>query len=78
MVLRKRLEQNYRQYFSDLCKVGDANMDGNVDFEEWLDIINEIISQLKEKNEFPEWFEGLFKAIWRSCEFFSKKKKIKI
>ena len=30
-VLRKRLEQHFQKYFWDLCAVGDANNDGNID-----------------------------------------------
>lgn len=30
-VLRKRLEQHFQKYFWDLCAVGDANKDGNID-----------------------------------------------
>jgi hypothetical protein len=31
--------------------------------------MNDIISGLKEKNEFPEWYEGLHKALFRANEF---------
>ena len=31
--------------------------------------MNDIIGGLKEKNEFPEWYEGLHKALWRANEF---------
>jgi hypothetical protein len=44
----------------------------HVDFihpEEWLDVMNDIIGGLKEKNEFPEWYEGLHKALFRANEF---------
>ena len=37
-ILRKRLEQNFREYFKDLCEHGDTNKDGNIDMEEWLDV----------------------------------------
>ena len=37
-ILRKRLEQNFREYFRDLCEHGDTNKDGNIDMEEWLDV----------------------------------------
>lgn len=66
------LEQNYQKYFSDLCKLADANGDGDVDLEEWLDIMNNIIKYLKENDSFPEWFEGLYKALFRSNDFFGK------
>lgn len=68
-ILRKRLEQNFQKYFWGLCAVGDANRDGNIDLDEWLDVINDIISGLKDKEMFPEWYEGLHKALWRSYEF---------
>lgn len=85
-VLRKRLEQHFQKYFWDLCAVGDANKDGNIDLgmfsrymfllivcvdnqDEWLDVMNDIIGGLKDKNEFPEWYEGLHKALWRANEF---------
>ena len=31
--------------------------------------MNDIIGGLKEKNEFPEWYEGLHKALFRANEF---------
>jgi len=37
--------------------------------DEWLDVMNDIIGGLKEKNEFPEWYEGLHKALYRANEF---------
>ena len=37
--------------------------------DEWLDVMNDIIGGLKEKNEFPEWYEGLHKALFRANEF---------
>ena len=55
-ILRKRLEQNFQKYFWDLCEVGDANKDGNIDLEEWLDVMNDI----------------LHKALFRSNEFYGK------
>jgi hypothetical protein len=64
------LEQNFQKYFWDLCEVGDANKDGNIDLDEWLDVMNDIIIHLKENNKFPEWYEGLHKALFRSNEFF--------
>ena len=73
-VLRKRLEQNFQKYFWDLCEVGDANKDGCIDLEEWLDVMNDIIIHLKENKTFPEWFEGLHKALFRSNEFFGIQK----
>lgn len=71
-ILRKRLEQNFQKYFWDLCEVGDANKDGNIDLEEWLDVMNDIIIHLKENGKFPEWYEGLHKALFRSNEFYGK------
>jgi Ca2+-binding EF-hand superfamily protein len=68
-VLRKRIEQNFQKYFWDLCAVGDANNDGNIDLDEWLDVMNNIVKILKETNKFPEWYEGLHQAIFRSVEF---------
>jgi len=69
-ILRKRLEQNFQKYFWDLCEVGDANKDGNIDLEEWLDVMNDIIIHLKQNGKFPEWYEGLHKALFRSNEFY--------
>ncbi len=80
------MEQHFQKYFWDLCAVGDANKDGNIDLgtfefflfsnrlyfwtiEEWLDVMNDIIGGLKSKNEFPEWYEGLHKALFRANEF---------
>lgn len=71
-ILRKRLEQNFQKYFWDLCEVGDANKDGNIDLEEWLDVMNDIIIHLKQNGKFPEWYEGLHKALFRSNEFYGK------
>ena len=34
--------------------------------------MNDIIGGLKEKNEFPEWYEGLHKALFRANEFLGK------
>lgn len=31
--------------------------------------MNDIIGGLKDKNEFPEWYEGLHKALFRANEF---------
>jgi len=76
-ILRKRLEQHYQKYFWDLCEVGDANKDGNIDLDEWLDVMNDIIAHLKEKSTFPEWYEGLHKGLWRSNEFFDDKNVLK-
>jgi len=72
-ILRRRLEQNFQAYFKDLCTHGDANKDGNIDLEEWLDVMNNIIEHLKSKHTFPEWYEGLHKALFRSSEFFDDK-----
>ena len=69
-ILRKRLEQNFQKYFWDLCAVGDANQDGVIDYDEWLDVMNDIVRQVKENKAFPEWYEGLHKALWRSNEFY--------
>lgn len=68
--MRKRLEQNFQKYFWDLCEVGDANKDGNIDLDEWLDVMNDIISHIKTEHKFPEWYEGLHKSLFRSNEFF--------
>ncbi|CAF1137646.1 unnamed protein product [Adineta steineri] len=72
-VLRKRLEDQFKKYFWDLCAVGDANNDGNIDLDEWLDVVNGIISNLKIRNEFPEWFEGLYKALFRATEILDER-----
>lgn len=40
--------------------------------DEWLNVINDIIGGLKEKNEFPEWYEGLHRALYRANEFLGK------
>ena len=34
--------------------------------------MNDIIGGLKDKNEFPEWYEGLHKALFRANEFLGK------
>jgi len=34
--------------------------------------MNDIIAGLKDKNEFPEWYEGLHKALFRAHEFLGK------
>ncbi len=70
LIVRKRLEQNFQKYFWDLCEVGDANKDGNIDLDEWLDVMNDIILHLKTQGTFPDWYEGMHKAIFRSNEFF--------
>lgn len=41
--------------------------------DEWLDVMNDIIGGLKDKNEFPEWYEGLHKALYRANEFLGNK-----
>jgi len=41
--------------------------------EEWLDVMNGIIGGLKDKNEFPEWYEGLHKALFRANEFLDER-----
>lgn len=89
-ILRKRVEQQFQKYFWDLCAVGDANNDGNIDLgtvifvffaliyiyfiriDEWLDVMNDVIGGLKEKNQFPEWYEGIHKALYRANEFLGK------
>ena len=71
-IVRKRLEQNFQKYFWDLCEVGDANKDGNIDVDEWLDVMNDIVGQVRNNNTFPEWYEGLHKAVFRSEELYSK------
>ena len=76
-IVRKRLEQNFQKYFWDLCEVGDANKDGNIDLDEWLDVMNDIIIHLKQNNQFPEWYEGLHKALWRSNEFYDERDVLK-
>ncbi|CAF1013523.1 unnamed protein product [Didymodactylos carnosus] len=73
-ILRKRLEQHFQKYFWDLCAVGDANNDGQIDLDEWLDVMNDVIGGLKEKNEFPEWYEGLHKALYRANEFMDERR----
>jgi len=40
--------------------------------DEWLDVMNDIIGGLKDKNEFPEWYEGLHKELFRANEFLGK------
>ncbi|CAF2391830.1 unnamed protein product [Rotaria sp. Silwood2] len=72
-ILRKRTEQHFQKYFWDLCAIGDANNDGNIDLDEWLDVMNDIIGGLKDKNEFPEWYEGLHKALFRANEFLDER-----
>jgi len=68
-VLRKSLEKDFQQYFADLREKGDVNQDGNIDIEEWLDVMDEIIYHLKKENAFPEWYEGLIKVLFRSHNF---------
>jgi len=41
--------------------------------DEWLDVMNDIIGGLKDKNEFPEWYEGLHKALYRANEFLDER-----
>ena len=38
--------------------------------------MNDIIGGLKDKNEFPEWYEGLHKALYRANEFMGNWKSI--
>jgi Ca2+-binding EF-hand superfamily protein len=68
-ILRKRVEQNFQKYFADLCEVGDANGDGQIDIEEWLDVMNKVIKHLKDKKCFPDWYDGLHKSLFRANEF---------
>jgi Ca2+-binding EF-hand superfamily protein len=68
-ILRKRVEQNFQKYFWDLCAVGDANNDGQIDLEEWMDVMNDIVKQLKTQKTFPEWYESLHKSLFRANEF---------
>jgi len=68
-VLRKSLEKDFAQYFRDLCEKGDINQDGNIDLEEWLDVMDEIVYHLRKENKFPEWYTGLIKVLFRSHEF---------
>ena len=42
--------------------------------DEWLDVMNDIIGGLKDKNEFPEWYEGLHKALFRANEFLGEQR----
>lgn len=42
--------------------------------EEWLDVMNDIIGGLKDKNQFPEWYEGLHRALFRANEFLGNNK----
>ncbi|CAF1066398.1 unnamed protein product [Adineta ricciae] len=72
-VLRKRLEQHFQNYFRELLKVGDSNQDGNIDLNEWLNVVDDVVNDLKKTNEFPGWFEDLFKALWRANEFLDEK-----
>lgn len=76
-ILRKRVEQNFQKYFWDLCAAGDANGDGNIDLDEWLDVMNEIIKHVKDTNNFPEWYEGLHKSVFRAHEFFDDRNILK-
>ena len=69
-IVRKRLEQNFQKYFWDLCEVGDANKDGNIDLDEWLDVMDDIISHLRVNKSFPDWYEALHKLLFRSQEFY--------
>jgi hypothetical protein len=71
-ILRKRVEQNFQKYFWDLCAVGDANNDGNIDLDEWLDVMNDIVKYLKDNGKFPEWYEGLHKSLFRANEFLGE------
>ncbi len=69
-IVRLRTEQNFKKYFADLCEKGDANGDGDIDLDEWLDVMDSIIGNLRQTDMFPEWYEGLHKALFRSNEFF--------
>ena len=63
-IVRLRTEQNFKKYFTDLCEKGDANGDGDIDLNEWLDVMDSIIGNLRETDVFPEWYEGLHKALF--------------
>ncbi|CAF0864067.1 unnamed protein product [Brachionus calyciflorus] len=76
-ILRKRVEQNFQKYFWDLCEVGDLNKDGAIDLDEWLDVMNDIILHVREQGSFPEWYEGLHKALFRANEFFDDRNVLK-
>lgn len=71
-ILRKRVEQNFQKYFSDLCEAGDANGDGQIDIDEWLDVMNKIIKHLKDTKTFPDWYESLHKSLFRANEFMGR------
>ena len=71
-IFRDILEKDYHKYFADLCEVADSNKDGNIDLDEWIDMMNGIIGDLKRTNKFPEWYEGLHHAVWRCSEFSSR------
>ncbi|CAF1056978.1 unnamed protein product [Adineta ricciae] len=76
-VLRKRLEQHFQKFFWELLKVGDSNQDGDIDLNEWLNVLDDVVNDLKKTNEFPDWFEDLFKSLWRANEFFNEKAVLK-
>ena len=75
-IVRLRTEQNFKKYFTDLCEKGDANGDGDIDLDEWLDVMDSIIGNLRETDVFPEWYEGLHKNVFRSNEFFGKLREV--
>lgn len=76
-IVRKRLEQNFQKYFFDLCEVGDANKDGDIDLDEWLDVMNDVVAYIKKNDKFPDWYEGLHKALFRATEFFDDRDVLK-
>ncbi|RNA44979.1 sarcoplasmic calcium-binding s and IV-like [Brachionus plicatilis] len=72
-IVRRRIEQDFQKYFWDLCEVGDANQDGVIDLDEWLDVMNDIVLHLKEIGTLPTWFESLYKYMFRANEFLDDK-----
>lgn len=68
------MEQNFQKYFWDLCEVGDANKDGNIDLDEWLDVMNDIIIHLKENGTFLNGTK--VKTVHTFNTIFSKLKKL--
>jgi len=67
--LRRCLERDFRKYWADLCEKGDINLDGNVDQEEWFDVMDGIVGHLKNNESFPEWYEDFFKVLFHSQDF---------
>jgi len=71
-MLRRSLEKDFEQYWHDLRETGDVNQDGNIDVEEWLDVMDEIVYHLKQEDKFPCWYEGLIKVLFRSHNFMDE------